>query len=131
MAAKKDTKKEFRTLSDVLAAPAEEGLAVIAVCAPAICRIDEKSGIIDFMLENQGRAVDEQQGADLVAGLLRIVLKHCLGDCMDDCVEVLAAVNGMTVEQLKKEYSSADIIRMVKRLVSDKDFFTSLRTLAE
>lgn len=123
--------KEFRTLSDVLDAPAEEGLHVIAACAGAIERIDAKAGIIDFIIDNQGAAVNAEEGGELVKHLIRIMLKHALGDCMGDCLQIVAAVNNTTPEKLKKEHTGGELVKMVKAIISDKAFFSSLASFAE
>lgn len=123
--------KEFRTLADVLNAPAEEGLHVIAACAQAIERIDQKSGLLDFMIDNQGKATNEAEGNELAKMLVRMVLKHALGDCMEECLQIVAVVNNTTVAKLKKERSGLELVQMIKTIVTDRGFFTSLASFAE
>jgi hypothetical protein len=126
-----EQQKNYKTLADVLNAPAEEGLHVIAACAGAIERIDSKSGILDFMIDNQGKATDTAEGHELVKMLVRMVLKHALGDCMEDCLQIVAAVNNTTVAKLKKERTGLELVQMIKTIVTDRDFFTSLASFAE
>lgn len=121
--------KTFRTLSDVMDAPAGDGMETIARIAPAIEKLATKSGLLDLIIEKQGTAETEAEAVEIVKGALAALMKYGLGECLEDMVEVLAAINGRTVEELKADYTGWDVVRMAKAVISDKAFFSLLRTL--
>ena len=123
------TEKKFRTISDVMNQPADDTLAVIATIAPAIERVATKSGLLHLILEKQGTAVDEAEAIEIVESVVSALMRYALGECMDDMKEIIAAVNGMTVEELGAQYTGWDVFNAAKVIISDKDFFSLLQSL--
>ena len=121
--------KAFKTISDLLEQPAGECVDVLAEVAPAIERVANRSGLLDMMVAAQGTANDEAEAEKMVKAFISALLKHALGDCNGDVLTIIAAVNGITVEELRSDYSGWQLVRMVKAIITDKGFFTSLRAL--
>ena len=90
-----------------------------------------KSGILRTVLNAGGTARSKKEALDIAEGVVSALLRHCLGENIDDAVEIVAAVNGMTADELKAEVSTMELVRMVKAMVTDEGFFTSLRTLTD
>ena len=137
-------KKTYKTLTDLLNAPARESMAAIARVAPAIERIARSSGIFDLVFSNavmdvydakaQGKGATKKQAEALKETGVEItlrVLKYGLGENLSDMQEIIAAINGITVDELLDAYTTAEIIKMVKAIVSDQGFLSSLATLTE
>lgn len=141
----KNNEKTYRTLTEIMAAPAGESLETIARVAAPIERIISGTGALKLLFNETvataqdpkalAKMTDEERaeinnkmieiGAEVVALLLR-----SLADYMPECKEVLAAVNGVTVAELEESYTGFEIVRMVKALVSDEGFLSSVRTFA-
>ena len=133
MAEKKteNTEKKYRTLTEVLDAPAGECLDVVAIAAPAIERLVNKCGLIDYLVENGGTAnsIDEAKGYAKI--MTSTLLRYALGECQDDAVAIIAAINGITPEELRKSCTGWELVSMIKTMVTDKDFFQSLQAFTE
>lgn len=129
----KQTKKPraVKTLSEIMEQPSGECLDVIARIAPALERFVNRSGVIRFLIENQGKAVTVEEGADMAETMVSVLLRYAMGECQNEAVEIVAAVNGLTVEQLRTECSGWEVARMIKALVGDKGFTSHLRTLLD
>lgn len=138
--------KTYRTLTQVMQAPARESMPIIARIAPAIERIVTKTGILKLMFSNtvalasNQRAMaklSEKKQAEIRAEMEGIgeqavsALLKSLGDCMPEYEEILAAINGVSVDELLDNYSMSDIVNMIKTIVSDNGFLSSLRTLTD
>lgn len=120
-----------KTLSDIMAQPSGECLDVIARIAPALDRFVTKSGVIRSLLENQGKADTVEEGIEMAEKMVSVVLRYAMGECQAEAVEIVAAVNGMTVEQLRSECNGWEVARMIKVLVGDRGFMSSLRTFLD
>ena len=120
-----------KTLSDIMAQPSGECLDVIARIAPALERIVTKCGVIRFLLENQGRANTVEEGVEMAEMMASVILRYAMGECQAEAVEIVAVVNGMTVDQLRSECNGWEVARMIKALAGDKGFTSSLRTLLD
>jgi hypothetical protein len=129
MTKEKTEPRAYRTLSDVLEMPVEEGAQILARVAPALERFARKSGIFSVMFEMAGTASSEAEAAKMGEEVALLVLRYALGECLEDMQEIIAAINGMSKEDLKKNYTVADVIRMIKSMVGDKGFLSSVRTL--
>lgn len=128
----KETKpRACKTLSEIMEQPSGECLDIIARVAPAIERFTTKSGVIRSLIESEGKAATVEEGAKMAETMVSVILRYALGECQNEAVEIVAAVNGLTVEQLRKECSGWEVARMIKALVSDKGFLSSLRTLLD
>lgn len=128
----KQTKpRAVKTLSEIMAQPSGECLDVIARVAPAIDRFTVKSGVIRSLIESEGKAATVEEGVEMAEMMASVILRYALGECQDEAVEIVAAVNGLTVDQLRSECSGWEVARMIKALVSDKGFLSSLRTLLD
>lgn len=129
----KQTKKPraVKTLSEIMEQPSSECLDVIARIAPALERFVTRSGVIRYLIENQGKAATVEEGADMAETMVSVLLRYAMGECQNEAVEIVAAVNGMTVEQLRSECSGWEVARMIKALVGDKGFTSYLRTLLD
>lgn len=129
----KQTKKPraVKTLSEIMEQPSGECLDVIARVAPALERFVNRSGVIRSLIENQGKAATVEEGADMAETMVSVLLRYAMGECQNEAVEIVAAVNGMTVEQLRTECSGWEVARMIKALVGDKGFTSHLRTLLD
>lgn len=127
----KTESKEWRTLSDLMEANSGETLETVARIAPAVERIIVKSGILRSVLEKGGTANSKEEAAEMVEEIASALLRYCLGENIGDAVEVLAAINGMTAEELKENTTTWQLVGMIKALVTDSGFFTSLRTLTD
>lgn len=125
------TERKWRTLSDLMEANSGESLEAVARVAPAIERIITKSGLLRSVLEKGGTARNEAEALDIAESVASALLRYCLGENIGDAVEVLAAINGMTAAELKSSTTTWELVGMVKALVTDEDFFTSLRTLTD
>jgi hypothetical protein len=123
--------RAYKTLSDLMEQPSGECLDVIARVAPALERFVNRSGVIRSLLENQGKANTEAEAVDMAETMVSAILRYAMGECQSEAVEIVAAVNGMTVKQLRAECNGWEVARMIKALVSDKGFFSSLRTLLD
>lgn len=121
--------KKFRTISDVMNQSAGESLAVIATIAPAIERVATKSGLLHLILEKQGTAASDAEAIEIVEGVIAALMRYALGECMDDMAAIIAAVNGMTVEEMKERLTGRDVFEAARAIISDKDFFSLLRSL--
>lgn len=129
--AEKKTEKKYRTLTEVLDAPAGECLDVVAIAAPAIERLVNKCGLIDYLVENGGTAnsLDEAKGYAKI--MTSTLLRYALGECQDDAVAIIAAINGITPDELRKSCTGWELVSMIKTMVTDKDFFQSLQAFTE
>lgn len=123
--------RAVKTLSEVMALPSGECLDVIARVAPAIERFTVKSGVIRSLIESQGKAETIEEGAEMAEMMASVILRYALGECQSEAVEIVAAVNGLTAEQLRSDCSGWEVARMIKALVTDKGFLSSLRTLLD
>ena len=123
------TEKKFRTISDVMGQDANESMAVIATIAPAIERVATKSGLLHLILEKQGTAKTDAEAIEIVEGAVSALMRYALGECMDDMKAIIAAVNGLTVEELGEQFTGWDVVGAAKAIVTDKDFFSLLRSL--
>lgn len=121
--------KKFRTVSDVMSQNAEESMAVIATIAPAIERIATKSGLLHLIVEKQGTAADSAEAGVIVEGAISALMRYALGECMDDMKSIIAAVNGLTVEEMGEQFTGWDVVSAAKTIITDKDFFSLLRSL--
>lgn len=129
----KQTKKPraVKTLSEIMEQPSGECLDVIARVAPALERFVNRSGVIRSLIENQGKAATVEEGADMAETMVIVLLRYAMGECQNEAVEIVAAVNGLTVEQLRTECSGWEVARMIKALVGDKGFTSYLHTLLD
>ena len=131
MAEKKTDKKKYRTLTEVLDAPACECLDAVAIAAPAIERMVNKCGIIDYLVENGGKADSMEEAKGYAKIMTSTVLRYALGECQDDAVAIIAAINGITPEELRRECTGWELVSMIRAMVTDKDFFQSLQAFTE
>lgn len=132
MTEKKETKpRAVKTLSEIMEQPSGECLDIIARVAPALERFASKSGIIRQLIENEGQASSVEEGVKMAETMATAILRYALGECQDEAVEIVAAVNGLTVEQIREDCSGWEVAHMIKALVSDKGFLSSLRTLLD
>ena len=129
--AEKKTEKKYRTLTEVLDAPAGECLDVVAIAAPAIERLVNKCGLIDYLVENGGTANSVEEAKGYAKIMTSTLLRYALGECQDDAVQIVAAINGMTAEELRRECTGWELVAMIKTMVTDKDFFQSLQAFTE
>ena len=129
--AEKKNEKKYRTLTEVLDAPAGECLDVVAIAAPAIERLVNKCGLIDYLVENGGTAnsIDEAKGYAKI--MTSTLLRYALGECQGDAVEIIAAINGMSAEELRSKCTGWELVSMIKTMVTDKDFFQSLQAFTK
>lgn len=128
---KQQEEKKYRTLTEVLDAPAGECLDVVAIAAPAIERLMNKCGLIDYLVENGGTAnsIDEAKGYAKI--MTSTLLRYALGECQDDAVQIVAAINGMTADELRESCTGWELVSMIRAMVTDKDFFQSLQAFTE
>ena len=128
---KQQEEKKYRTLTEVLDAPAGECLDVVAIAAPAIERLVNKCGLIDYLVENGGTAnsIDEAKGYAKI--MTSTLLRYALGECQEDAVAIVAAINGITPEELRRKCTGCDLVSMIKTMVTEKDFFQSLQAFTE
>ena len=131
MAEKKTEKKKYRTLTEVLDAPAGECLDVVAIAAPAIERLVNKCGLIDYLVENGGTANSVEEAKGYAKIMTSTLLRYALGECQDDAVAIIAAINDITPEELRRECTGWELVSMIKTMVTDKDFFQSLQAFTE
>lgn len=129
--AEKKTEKKYRTLTEVLDAPAGECLDVVAIAAPAIERLVNKCGLIDYLVENGGTANSVEEAKGYAKIMTSTLLRYALGECQDDAVAIIAAINGITPEELRRECTGWELVSMIKTMVTDKDFFHSLQAFTE
>lgn len=129
--AKAEKAKEYRTLTQLMEQPAGECLDAIARVAPAIERVLDKSGLLDMLIEKQGTADSEDDAGEIVKEFMRALLRYGMGECQGDMVEIIAAINGTTPEQLRKECTGWELVKMIKTILTDRDFFTSVRALLQ
>lgn len=128
----KQTKpRAVKTLSEIMEQPSGECLDVIARVAPALERFANKSGIIRTLIEKEGTADTKEKAADMAEMTASAILRYALGECQNEAVEIVAAVNGLTVDQLRSECTGWEVARMIKALVGDKGFMSHLRTLLD
>lgn len=139
----KAAKNDYKTLTDVLNAPARESMATVARIAPAIERIARESGILSLVFSPEVMAAYDparvremtlDQRKSLNASMLKLgeeamlrILKYGLGECLGDMQEIVAAVNGITKDELLDDYSGVEVVAMAKAIVSDQGFLTSLK----
>lgn len=121
--------KKYRTISDVMNQPADETLAVIATIAPAIERVATKSGLLHLILEKQGTAASDAEAIEIVEGAVSALMRYALGECMDEMKAIIAAVNGLTPEEMGQRFNGWDVVNAAKAIITDKDFFSLLRSL--
>ena len=95
---KQQEEKKYRTLTEVLDAPAGECLDVVAIAAPAIERLVNKCGLIDYLVENGGTANSVEEAKGYAKIMTSTLLRYALGECQDDAVAIIAAINGITPE---------------------------------
>ena len=141
---KEVTARAYKTLGEIMNAPARESMPIIARVAPAIESIATKTGILSLMFDNAVvtatnaaamQKLPKEQQAKVRGDLMKIgenvtiKLVGSIGSCMPEYQEILAAINGITVDELLDNYTAKQIIEMIKTVVSDKDFLTSVRTL--
>lgn len=128
---KQQEEKKYRTLTEVLDAPAGECLDVVAIAAPAIERLVNKCGLIDYLVENGGTAnsIDEAKGYAKI--MTSTLLRYALGECQDDAVAIISAINGTTPEELRSKCTGWELVSMIRAMVTDKDFFQSLQAFTE
>ena len=124
---KQQEEKKYRTLTEVLDAPAGECLDVVAIAAPAIERLVNKCGLIDYLVENGGTANSVEEAKGYAKIMTSTLLRYALGECQDDAVAIIAAINGITPEELRSECTGWELVSMIKTMVTDKDFFQSLQ----
>ena len=129
--AEKKTEKKYRTLTEVLDAPAGECLDVVAIAAPAIERLVNKCGLIDYLVENGGTANSVEEAKGYAKIMTSTLLRYALGECQDDAVQIIAAINGMSAEELRRECTGWELVSMIKTMVTDKDFFHSLQAFTK
>lgn len=128
---KQQEEKKYRTLTEVLDAPAGECLDVVAIAAPAIERLVNKCGLIDYLVENGGTANSVEEAKGYAKIMTSTLLRYALGECQDDAVAIIAAINGITPEELRKSCTGWELVSMIKTMVTDKDFFQSLQAFTE
>ena len=128
---KQQEEKKYRTLTEVLDAPAGECLDVVAIAAPAIERLVNKCGLIDYLVENGGTANSVEEAKGYAKIMTSTLLRYALGECQDDAVAIIAAINGITPEELRKSCTGWELVSMIKTMVTDKDFFHSLQAFTE
>lgn len=141
---KKPAKAIYKTLTEIMAAPARESMPIVARIAPAMEQIAAKTGILSLMFSetvalatNAAALAKLNEGeraavrADMAALGEQVTLKllGSIGSCMPEYQEILAALNGITVDELLDNYTAKDIIEMIKAVITDNDFLASLRTL--
>lgn len=142
-----ENSKGYKTLSQLMDAPAGECMQAIARVAPAIGTIAEKTGIFKLLFSDtvikansqsymrHATKKERERIADEMAStgeqiLLRL-LKVGLGECLPEMQEVLAAINGISRDELLAKYSTREIIGMVKEVLGDDGFLSSMRTLTD
>ena len=128
---KQQEEKKYRTLTEVLDAPAGECLDVVAIAAPAIERLVNKCGLIDYLVENGGKADSMEEAKGYAKIMTSTLLRYALGECQDDAVAIIAAINGITPEELRRKCTGWELVSMIKTMVTDKDFFQSLQAFTE
>lgn len=127
----KQAAKTYKTLSEIMEEPAGECLDIIARVAPALERFISKSGIIRTLIEKQGTASTKEEAAEMAELTAAAILKYALGECQGEAVEIVAAVNGLTVEELRRDYTGWELAKMIKAVVMDKGFLLHVRTLTD
>lgn len=128
---KQQEEKKYRTLTEVLDAPAGECLDVVAIAAPAIERLVNKCGLIDYLVENGGTANSVEEAKGYAKIMTSTLLRYALGECQGDAVDIIAAINGMSAEELRRECTGWELVSMIKTMVTDKDFFQSLQAFTK
>lgn len=126
--AEKKAEKTYRTLTELMAAPAGESLETIARVAAPIERIISGTGAINMLVDENGVKAESMAAAAEI--IVNVALK-AIGDYMPECKEILAAVNGITVAQLEKDYTGFEVVKMINVLVRDQGFLSSLRMFTE
>lgn len=140
-------KKTFRTISEIMEMPAGESEPIIMRAAPAIGRVADAVGLFDIFFnkdvitsknadamaklsaKERQRVADSvlNQGKELTSKLLTIGL----GPSFPDFKEIVAAINGITLDELNKNYTTADLIDAIKTLLNDKGFLSLLSTFGD
>ena len=137
--------KKYRTLTDVLNMPAGESEPIIMRAAPAISRVCDAIGVFDVIFSNDFIAMQSATFEKLPAkeqkrikanvlimgkSLTRGLLEKGFGDSLPDVKEVLAAVQGISLDELNAKNSTLEVLGMARELVTDKGFLSLVRTLA-
>lgn len=140
-----ENSKAYKTLSDIMNAPGRESMAEIARIAPAVETVARKSGIFKLIFSDtvvkasskaymQGATKKERDRVsaemrDLGEQVILKVLKYGLGECLPEMQEIVAAINGISRDELLDNYTMGEIVGMIKAIVGDEGFLSSLRTL--
>ena len=138
--------KTYRTLTDLLNMPAGEAEPLIMRAAPAIERVADAVGLFDTFFDQDfvtyqdkraflklNKAERERVEAKVLGmgkELMRNLMAKGLGECLPDVMEVLAAVQGITVVELKAAYTTLEVINMAKAVLSDQGFLSFAATYA-
>lgn len=136
---------EYKTLTDVMNMKGREAAPIVARIAPALAKVAKRSGVVGLLfnptvatatsetamarLTAKERASVEAKMADIGQEVTLKLLEVCLGECLADMVEIVAAVNGTTADQLLDDCTTAEIVARVKAIASDPGFFGSLASL--
>lgn len=146
IAMSEERETNIRTFSDVMALPAREGAPIVARVAPAVNEIVEKTGILKLLFNNVVATVNDpramaklnaKEQAKLRARMVSIgeqiisVVLKSMGECMPQYLEILAALNGVSTDELQDRYTTGQLFDMVKTLVTDSGFLASVQTLAK
>ena len=123
--------REYRTLTQLMEQPAGECLDALAKVAPAIERVMDKSGLLDMLINKQGTASSTEEAEDIVKTFMQALLRYGMGECQADMLEIIAAINGTTPEQLRRDCTGWELVKMIKAVLTDRDFFTSARALLQ
>lgn len=137
--------KTYRTLTDLLNMPAGEAEPLIMRAAPAIERVADAVGLFDTFFDSDfityqdkatfmGRSKAERERIEAkVLGmgkdLMRNLMAKALGECLPDVVDVLAAVQGVSVREFRERYTTLEVISMARAIIGDPGFFTFAATL--
>lgn len=138
--------KTYRTITDLLNMPAGEAEPLIMRAAPAIERVADACGLFDtffdpdFVAYQDKRAFAKLNKAERerveakVLGMgkeiMRKLMAKGLGECLPDVVDVLAAVQGVTADELRATYTTLEVIGMAKAVLSDQGFLSFAATYA-
>ena len=139
--------KTYRTLTDLLNMPAGEAEPLIMRAAPAIERVADAVGLFDAFFDpdfaayqdrgafaKRSQAERERIEAKVLGmgkDIMRNLMAKGLGECLPDVIDVLAAVQGVSVAEFRKQYTTLEVIGMAKAVIGDPGFFTFAATLGE
>lgn len=140
-----DSEKQYKTLADVLGMKGREGMVVVATIAPKVSKIVKTAGVVPLLLngtvatacsEKAMAALTLEQRAKVYDRMAEIGeevacrIIDTVGECLPEFEAVVAAVNGMSVDELLDRHTVGDIYEMAKTIVSDPGFLGSLSKLS-